>query len=259
MILNPERKYHEDEIDLLKLAQALLKKWYVIILMVVLGAVMAAVYTLYCITPTYKASAMMYVNSKTLSLGSSKLDITSSEISASKSLVDSYIVILKSRNTLEEVISKAHLDYSYEELLKMVSASSVNNTEIFQIEVTSTDPNEAKVIANMIATTLPNKIAAIIEGSSVRIVDSAVTPQKKFAPNNTKNVLIGGMIGGVIACGIYVVKFLLDDEIHSEEDLTETFNIPLLASIPDLADRTSKGRYGYGNYYSQGKDGDGTC
>jgi len=245
----------ENEIDFFKLIKLLLKKWGVILFFTIIGAVISAFITLYLITPKYKASAMMYVNSNALSIGSTKVDITSSELSASKSLVNSYIVILKSRNTLNDVISKANLSYSYEELVKMISATSVNNTEIFEIVVTSSDPNEAKIIANTIATTLPNKIASIIEGSSARIVDSAVTPVKKASPSNTRNVAIGSLLGGMVAVAVIVIKFLLDDEVHTEDDLTENFNIPLLAAIPDLNAKNSTGKYGYGGYYGKEKEG----
>ena len=102
-----------------------------------------------------------------------------SDLNAAQSLVDTYAVILKSRGTLEEVIDKAQLPYTYEELSKMVETGAVDNTEIFSITVTSDDPQEATKIANTIVEVLPDRITEIMDGSDVRTVDFAVVPSKK--------------------------------------------------------------------------------
>ena len=65
--------------------------------------------TLLFITPKYQATASMYVNNSSFSLGLERFSISASELSASNSLVNTYIFILKSRTTLEEVIAKAGL------------------------------------------------------------------------------------------------------------------------------------------------------
>ena len=71
----------------------------------------------------------MYVNNSNLSVGSTSISLT--DLNAAQSLVDTYIVILKSRPTLEDVIEKANVSYTYEQLESMISASSVDGTEGF--------------------------------------------------------------------------------------------------------------------------------
>lgn len=172
----------EDEIDLLKLAAALWRKAWAIVLAVVLFATAALGYTAFFVTPLYKATALMYVNSSSISVGSTKVSISQGELSAAQSLVKTYIVILNTRSTLEEVIAQSGVPYTYEELSKMVSAESVNSTEVFGITVTSPDPTEAELLANTIAQILPERIASVVEGSSARIVDYAVAPSEKASP-----------------------------------------------------------------------------
>lgn len=125
------------------------------------------------LTPKYEAEALMYVNNTSASLGNTSFSISSSELTAAQSLADTYIIILKARTTLNEVIEKEDLDYTYEELYDMISSDAVNGTEVFSICVTSEDPEEAKNIANAIARILPDKISGIVDGSSVRVVDYA--------------------------------------------------------------------------------------
>ena len=247
------RKEEEVEIDLAQLFRALLKKAWVILLTAAIFAGLALTYTQLFITPLYKARALMYVNNKAISIGETKVGISSGDLVASQSLVDTYTIILKTRSTLEEVIEEEGLDYTYEELLPMIEAAAVDSTEVFYIEVTSDDPREAEQIANALARILPEKISAIVEGTSVRIVDSAVEPAHKASPSRTKNTILGGLIGFVLACGAVAVLQVMDDEIHTSDYLLQNYDIPVLAVIPDL---TSSGKHGeYGGYGSTGKGG----
>ena len=252
-----EKKTQQDyEIDLLDLAKAMWSHIVAIVLAAVVCAGLALGYTKLLITPTYKANALLYVNSSDISVAGSKLSISSSDLTAAKSLVDTYIVILNTRTTLNDVIEQSGVSYSYDQLKKMISASSVNSTEIFSVEVTSTSPQEAELLANTIARVLPEKIASVVDGSSVRIVDTAVVPSKKAAPSTGKNTMLGFLLGAVLACGAVVVLYLMDDKIHSADYLLSSYDLPLLAVIPDLTQDDDDGYYYYG-YGNAGRKGRG--
>lgn len=233
----------EMEIDLLRLIQALWQKAVAIILAAAIFGGIAMAFTVMFIRPKYKAEALMYVNSSNISLGGAKVSISQSELTAAKTLVDTYIVIMNTRTTLEEVIAQSGVSYSYEELKEMIDATAVNGTEIFEIEVTSTDPQEAERLANTIAQVLPEKISAIVEGSSARIVDYAVVPAEKDSPSIVKNTLVGAILGFVMACGIVVVMELMDEQIHDSDYLSQTYDLPVLAVIPDLLSGNGNNEY----------------
>ncbi len=235
----------ETVIDLFELLNAFIKKIWLVVALTVLGAIVAFVYTLMFVTPLYKSSALLYVNNSDISLGNTSLSISSGDLSASKSLVDTYSVILKSRSVINEVIDLSGVNYSYDKMKSMVEAKSVNNTQIFSITVTSSNPMEAEMLANLYAQVLPDKIAEIVNKSSVTIVDYAVIAAKRSSPSYTKNTAIGALLGLLLAAAIIVIEFLRDDIIHSEDYLTKTYpNIPLLTVVPDLISTKSNG-YGY--------------
>ena len=233
----------EMEIDLLRLVKALWRKAVAIILAAAIFGGIAMAFTVMFIRPKYKAEALMYVNSSNISLGGAKVSISQSELTAAKTLLDTYIVIMNTRTTLEEVIAQAGVPYEYEELKEMISASAVNDTEIFKIDVVSTDPEEAEKLANTIAQVLPDKISAIVEGSSARIVDYAVVPAEKDSPSIVKNTLVGAILGFVLACGIVVVMELLDEQIHDSDYLSQTYDLPVLAVMPDLLSGNGNNEY----------------
>ena len=243
------------EIDILKLISAVLRRWWFVLICLVIAAGLAFGITKFFITPKYQSSAMLYVNN-TSSIGGTKIQLSSSDLTASKSLVNTYSIILTSRLTLEEVIDKLDLKYSYEQLKSMITISSVNSTEVFSVKVVSAEPSEAAAIANAIvelATTSnanDNVISKVVEGSSARAVDMAVVSSNPISPNVSRNVLIGAAAGFVFACLIIVVIELMNDTIDDENWVTETFGeeIPTLAIIPDSLEEGS-GKYGYSRKY----------
>jgi len=237
------KRKDEVEIDLVELAKALWANAFVIFLVAILIAAIAFAYSYFLIVPTYEANCKVYVNNSSHSLGPA-LSISGGDIVASESLIPTYIVILESRTTINEVIRQAKLDYTYTELLEMISVSSIVDTAVFNITVSSTDPAEAKLIANTIANVLPDKVAEIVDGTSVRIVDYAITPPVKAAPSITKNTAIGFVIGFIIACIIFVIRDLIDDVIHDEDALTGNYNLPILGVIPDLDSDGKKDYHG---------------
>ena len=244
--MNKSGEYYE--IDLLQLLRLLWRKAWIIALSAAVGGVAAFCIAAFAITPKYEAQAMLYVNNSDISVGSAKLSISSTDLTAAQSLVDTYIVILNSRATLNEVINEAGLDMSYNTLKSMLSASSVNSTEIFSVTITDTDPREAELIANTIVDVLPDRIADIVDGSSVRVVDYAVVPSAKSSPNITRFTAIGLLLGLVAACAAITISMLLDTLIHNEDYLMNTYDLPVLAVIPDLEERSDNSYYSAYSY-----------
>ena len=250
----------EDSIDLLALIKALWKNILIIALVAVIFGSAAFGYTAFMVEPQYQATASLYVNNSSFSLGATSFSITSADLSASNSLVSVYLYILKSRTTMEDVIKEAGLSYTPDELSKMVSAKGVTSTGAFEVTVTSANPSEVELIANTIAKILPDRISEIVDGSSVRIVDYAIIPSHRSGPSMVKNTAIGILAGGFLAAAVVVLRFLLDDKskmmINSADELREMYpDIQVLAMIPDMRVSEKKNGY-YSSYYGQiGKKG----
>lgn len=247
------------EIDLLKLFRVLWRRALVIILVALLAASAVFAVTLFFIEPTYQATASFYVNNSSISIGSMNYSISAGELSASSTLVNTYIYILKSRTTLEDVIEKASLPYTYKELDELISTKAVTGTAAFDVTVTTGSPTESELIANTIATVLPERITEIVDGSNVRIVDYAIVPAHRAGPSYSKNLIIGFLAGAVLAAGIITVRFIVDEQndvvIHSADELRQLYpDIKVLAMIPDMRLSEKKGYY-YSSYYGDKKKG----
>ena len=237
------------EVNVKRLWDAILGRAWVIVLMSFLAAVLVFGFTYFFVTPEYEASAMFYVNNNSISVGEASLSIESGDISASKSLVNTYMVILNTRETMNAVIDYAGVKHTYNDLQDMIEAKAMDDTEVFQVVVTSTDPKEADIIADAIAYILPKRISSIVEGTSAKLVDSAVVPTEPSSPSYTMNTLIGFMIGFVLSAGFIILQELFDSTVRTEEDINQVCKHPILASVPDMT-APSKGSshyYAYGN------------
>ncbi len=241
------QKNGDIEVDLRRVVEAVWDKGWAIIAASVAGAILALLVTMFAITPTYKSAAMFYVNNSALSVGDASLSISNGDLVTSRGLVKSYIVILNTRESLNDVIDYAGVDLTYAEVKRMISASSVDETEIFEVVVTSPDPKEAEAIASAIAYILPKRISSIIEGTSAKVVDSAVMPTRPSSPSYTNNTIIGFILGLVLSMGVIVLQEVFDVTIRTDEDIVQVCKHPILASVPDMTGQSKGGHYyGYG-------------
>lgn len=246
---NNAKKYYT--IDVLHIAKSVWRRIWLVLLVAIIAGGFGFSVSAFLIKPTYSSTIMLYVNNSSFSLGNTSFSISSSEITAAQSLVKTYGEILDNRTTLERVIDKADVDYTAEKLSDRIKSGSSNNTEIMYVTVTTNDPYESANIANCIAEVLPVRIAEIVDGASMEVVDSAVPNLKKVAPSVTQYTAIGLALGALIAVVILVVAAMLDDRIHDEDYIIETYEYPILAKIPNLTNADT-GKYKYNYYYQSG-------
>ena len=242
------RETKEIEVDVKRLFQVVLNKAWLVIIVAMVAAVITLVSTVLFVTPTYQSSVLFYVNNSSFSVDNLVSSITSSDITASKGLVKSYMIILQTRETINDVIDYAEVDRSYDTVKNMIEAESVDATEIFKVVVTSEDPEEAAAIANAISVILPKRIDSIINGTSSKVVSAAVVPSAPSGPSYTTNTLIAFALGLLLTVAGIVVYELLDITIRREEDVTDHCKLPLLASIPDMTASSKKRNYAYHQY-----------
>ncbi len=242
--------HQNDLIDTRRIFKMLWSRLWLIILAGIVSAAIAMTYTVFMITPKYSASIMLYVNNKSVSVGGTSIKLESSDLVVARNLIQTYITILKNRTTLTQLIEETGIDYTYYELMGMISAYAIDETEVFRITVTATDPYDAAEIANGIGDVLPLRVSEIVDGSSVRIVDKAVVSHNKISPNVTKNTTFGFVFGAFAVAAILIVVSIIDDTIHDEDDIILLYDIPILSKIPELLnDSSAKSSYYKNSYY----------
>lgn len=226
-----------NEITLQEIFMILWEKVGIIVLAIVIGGAAAFGISAFVLDPTYTSRVSMLVNNNS----NPETTIANiSDMNASQKLVTTYIEILKSDNVLGKVVDATGLDYTPGQIRSMMSANSVNATEIFEVKITTENAEEAALIANTIAEVAPAEIIRVAKAGSVELIDAAVPATSPTSPNVILNTIIGIMLGGVLSVLGVLVSAMLDNRIKSEEDLKKYYDIPILGAIPDLEDAANR-------------------
>ena len=140
--------------------------------------------------------------------------------------------MVKSRPGLEEVISVLNLDMETEELAKKITVTTPTDTRVMSINVEDPQPKQARDIADAVRQAVSIQIKAIMDVDSVQAVENANLPDHPSSPSVMKNTLIGAILGILIAAGIIILVFMLDDTVKTPEDVETYLGLNVLASIP---------------------------
>lgn len=234
-----EMQREEMEIDLIDLFFYLKKKIVMIIAAFVAFAVAGALFTTFFMKDEYTAKTRMYVLSRTSDTG-----ISTSDYSIANYMVKDYEVLITGENVTREVINKLGLDMSVAELTSKISVSAIDSTRVLQIVVVDNKPQRAADIANCVMEISSKQIKAIMDVDAVNVVYEAEVPTQKSGPSLTKNTAIAAVLGAVLAIGVLVVVYLLDDTIRTDEDVTRYLGLGTLGVIPASKELETAGNMG---------------
>lgn len=226
-----ERK--ELEIDLGKIIYKMRNKFIYIVIVTMLAAIGSGLFTHFCVKPVYTSTVKMYVYSNTDRITTDS-SITSSELTASQELVNTYIYILNSDKVLNEVIKDLDLNLTAAQLRNTITASQATDTVAFEVSVKTTSPKMSARIANTIAKVAPSEIVRVVKAGGVEIIDYANVPTSPSSPNLTKNIAITTVITFLLMFAMFFVYELFDTTITNARDIEGDFEIPILGTIPTL-------------------------
>lgn len=229
------------ELDLKQIIEILLAKIRIIIILTLLFGVAAFSYTYFLVTPLYTSSFSMYVYNAKSAQGEKT---NSSDLDASKRLVNTYVAIIKSNSVLEKVEKAANLGYTANEIREMMSADAIDNTEMLRVYIKNANPEHAAMLANTIAEVTPNELAYYV-ASSVKVIDYATPAKEPSSPNIKNNVAIGAFLGLILSITFVLLKEIFDVRIKTEEDLERMFHLPVLGAIPEINGNNEKDAYAY--------------
>lgn len=223
-----EKQQNTGEIDLISLFSVYLSKLPWIIGAFLTGCVATGLWTYYMITPSYTASAKLYMVS-----ASSGSAINLTDLSLGSTLSSDYAVLMKIRPIYEDIVDELDLPYSCETVQNMVTISNISDTRVLTVSAVSSDPKEASEIANAVAQKAVEYLPDLMETGTPNIAEKAIVPKRPTSPNLPENTSRGGIAAMLIMMALITVRYLLDDTFKTSEDIEKEFGLTPLTVVPE--------------------------
>lgn len=157
----------------------------------------------------------------------------------SKKMAETFPIIIQSGIMNDVIVTDLRRTFN-----ARVAASAVEQTNIFEIVVTSTNPQDAYDVLNSIMKNYP-KVAEFVVGDTRMNVIEGAEPKIATEPFNTgeyyRYVAFLGVIGLLIGVGIAVVDMYTKKVVTGKRDVEQFFNTKCMCEIPAVTQkRTSK-------------------
>ena len=201
--------------------------------------------------PVYESTATLYI------LRQDEKEVTtgmSDDFSLALKVVNDCDYLLKSHSVLDEVIDKLNLDITYSSLSQCVTTKNPENTRILEVTVTSDTPEQAKRIVDNICLVGTEKITEAMGFEQVNLYEHGILNPEPCNKLSLMTYALIGLIVAILTYSAFLIAFLLDDRIRTDEDIERYLNLSILGEIPNFND-TKKNHYGYSTVYGkkQGK------
>ena len=197
--------------------------------------VIGVVYTFSVVQPKYTANSSLMVQVDVESSGTNE----QSAIVIANNLMGTYKEFIVSNRVLESVKDEIPelSNTSLSSLKNSISISITSQILIIYISVNNTSPELAQDIAN---TLVENSIEIandpespyVLLQNKLKVLDEAKLPTSPSSPNKTLNVIISGLLGGILALGVVFVKEFFNNKYKTVDELERHLNIKVLAAVP---------------------------
>ena len=155
-----------EDLDLKELFNIFWQKKIHIVLITLIFIVLGILYSFLYVKPRYKSYTKLVL--ATTSEGTSSTDtITTSDITLNNNLVSTYSELIKSKSIMRQVIENLGINMTENALKSSVTVSAVKSTQVIQIDVVNSDPEQAKVIANEVAKVFSEEVPKIYNINNV--------------------------------------------------------------------------------------------
>ena len=243
-----EKKMSSRIVTIKDLWQIFVYRFWILILVSTLCVSGLFVFNMLTFQPRYSSTATMYILRQTNENMSSN-DI-SSEFSVALKVVNDCNFLLKSDTVVNSVKESLALGEEYDNLRDYITTKNPTDTRILQITVEADSPAMAKKIVDALCEVGAKSINQAMGFDQVNLFEYG---NIDTTPCNKTSLLIYLMIGAAVAAVtflIFVIMFIMDDTLRSDEDCQLYLGVTILGDIPDAED-THKKKYGgyYRGYY----------
>lgn len=220
-------KMDHAELDLRSLLMTLRRRFWLLVALPIVAAVVAGVVSYYVLDPIYAASTTIWV----VKDGSGQINYN--DLMLSRNLTKTYAEVAKSRAVMADALALAKVsDLSVSKVQGMLTVTPVRDTEIIQFTIQDGDPERASRLAAAVAEAFKGQIKSFMKVENVAIVDAAQVPLSPVKPRPLMNIAVATVLGAMAAVGLVFLLEYMDTSVKSPEDVTSRLGMTVLGVIP---------------------------
>lgn len=241
-------------ITLKDIGNIFLKYSVVILLVATLVTGVLALVKKVTFVPRYQSTATLYIlrqNDEGNTGGA-----VASDFSLALNVVNDCTYILKMHSVLDKVSEEVGLDIPYEKLKRSVSTSNPANTRILEVTVEADSPELAKSIVDSICTVGAEKIKEDMGFAQVNISEYGIIDSEPCNRTGKALYLLVWLLTAVVMYVVFLLIYILDDGIRSDDDVRKYLGLSVLGEIPNANTAQKSGYYSYARHSgTSGKKG----
>ncbi|WP_321385740.1 Wzz/FepE/Etk N-terminal domain-containing protein [uncultured Enterococcus sp.] len=222
----------EETIGLQDIVRILKKRFALLIFCMILGVSAAGVMTFFVITPKYSSQSQLIVKlpqSETANVN---------DINANLQMINTYKDLITSDTVLSVVQQRMKDEYNQnieiEELKNSLTVDQSQNSQMFSISSTTTDPILSERIANKTTAVFQETAQQTLSVDKITVISNASANMVAVSPNNKLNLIIGFASGLMLGVLLAFVLELFDRSLKSEEFISEELELPILGAVPNM-------------------------
>jgi polysaccharide biosynthesis transport protein len=215
---------------------ALYRRWFVVVLVGLLGLGIAAALTSPNGGGKYRASTSLFFSVS----GASSVSDLSQGASYTQNLMPSFAALATTASVLDPVIQQLSVHKTDAALAREIRAKTTVGTVTMQIVVTDTSAQQSAAIANAVAAQLAKSVGtlspAVTQGGTKQlnatVVAQAPVPRQALKTGGKKTRYAEGLLGGLVV-GVVVVLLIemLDTRVRNDEELRQVTAAPLIGRV----------------------------
>ena len=241
-----------------KILFALLRRWKLLVVFLLIGVLLGYVYTAHFTTLTYTSSVLYLAqavdskddmseagNTGTNANSNANVRVSNtSKMNYVQNMMSTYIEIMSTNQfyqTVADDLNKQYgSGYTAGTIRGAISMTPVEKTAMFEVTVTTDSSDLSYNIAHQLETTIPRYMTTKNDGLvKASVEDPAVKAGSAESMGYPQKCAIGGLAGILVAGAYVVLRTLFDVRVRSSDELTDKYNIPVLGSIPSFETRTN--------------------
>lgn len=210
----------------------LLKYWLIILCSAILGGILGWIFNKWVFDPVYESTKTVFAwesnESETKNIVAKVQDID-----ANTRLVNDYKEIITSRKVQKAVSALVKEKFPDGKYTYKVNSDLQRNTRIIRITAYCSNPAVAQFVADTTADVFIKTVQEIMNLKNIKIIDVAELPEAPIKPLLPLNIIVGFMLGLLMAVAVTAARELLDWTIKVPEEIPSRLNKNVIGTIPE--------------------------